>query len=237
VTPSDGSKSGSTIASIVFTNRNSTEKRTSEDTFQMSLTDMQDLNSQANYEYYLRYSGEQRTGDRREDTLGYSDTFEAPELTAYRPADTLGYSDTFESTDLPRHSTDDRQIKAAGYYDLSTIAEEPSVSAYSDQQELDQVVDLYKSQIERTISCAEEVVSSPTVPSDRVINTDKRSAIRKKCVDQMGEEVFQEIYEFLKMARKRDVPDDVISEQAVKRWGKAANRHCLLVDQLIFIER
>ena len=206
--PSDLSGSGSTIASIAFTNRQSIDKNP-DHTFNKSITDMQDLNSQANYEYYLKYSGDHG------DTLNYSDTFE--------------YSYT---------STVDREIKATGYYDLSTITEEPSQAAYSDQQELTQVVDLYKYQIEKTIRYETESIDSPPCdPTDRIIQTDKRSAIRKKCIDSMGQSCFDEVYNFLKASRKRDLPDEVIFEQALKKWGRAANTYCLLVDQLLFVER
>lgn len=216
----DMSGSGSTIASIAFTNKKSFDKNYPEGTFNMSITDMQDLNSQANYEYYLKFSGEQNANPPKElgETLNYSDTFE--------------YSNTFTKS-----ATDNRAIKAAGYYDLSTISEEPSVSAYSDQQELTEVVDLYKNQIEKTIRDEDEVCGSPCDPSDRIINTDRRKAMRSKCIDQMGQSCFDEVYSFLKQARNKDMADEVIFEAALKKWGKAANGYCLLVDQLLFIER
>ena len=228
--PSDLSGSGSTIASIAFTNRNSVDKNQAE-LFDLSVTDMQDLNSQANYEYYLKYAGDHG------DTMNYSDTFELSNNTAFRPetgyGDTMNYSDRFELS----NSAGDRAIKASGHYDLSTVDEEFSQEAYSDQLELSRVVDLYKNQIEKTFRHEEEHYNSPCDPSDRVINTDKKSAIRKKCVDQMGQACFGEVYGFLSRARNQDLPDDYIFEQAVKRWGKAANGYCLLVDQLLFVER
>ena len=202
----DLSNSGSTIASIAFNNRNSYDKYLPESTFEMSITDQQDLNSQANYESYLKHTG------NFEDTMEYEDDFE------------LSY-------------TDNRIIKAAGHYDLSIIDEEPSSAAYSDQQELTQVVDLYKDQIEKTIKNEDDFVNSPSIPTERIISTDKSSAIRKKCIDLMGKACFDEVYCFLKSARINDVPDNIIVEQAVRRWGKAANGFCLLVDQLLFIER
>ena len=215
------SQSGSTIASIAFTNRKSTEKDIN---FELSMTDMQDLNSQANYEAYLRYTGE---APEMEDTLNYSDTFESCGLTGGL-AGSLGTGGA---------RNDERAIKAAGYYDLSTVNEAGSLSECSERQELTQVVDLYKNQIERTMRQDVETVNSPCDPTDRVIVGDKKSAMRKKCMDQMGESNFEQVYEFLSTARSRDIPDDVIREQALKRWGKAANNYCLLVDQLIFIER
>ena len=111
----DLSQSGSTIASIAFTNRNSVEKELN---FDLSITDMQDLNSQANYEAYLRYSGD------------------VPEM-----GDTLNYSDTFESCGLSgglayvaNAKNDERAIKATGYYDLSTVDEAGSLSECSERQ-------------------------------------------------------------------------------------------------------
>lgn len=213
--PNDLSQSGSTIASIAFTNRNSFEKQ-GESTFELSLTDMQDLNSKANYEAYLRHTGEDSLGD----TMNYSDTFESISgLTgSYNPP------------------AEERKINSAGFYNLSTINEESSqCSDYSEKQELTQVVDLYKSQIEKTMKQESETVSSPLV-SDRVIGGDKKSAMRKKCLDQMGQSTFEEIYKFLKQARDSDIQDEIIREQALKRWGKAANNYCLLVDQLLFLE-
>lgn len=214
IRPSELSNSGSTIASIAFTNRNSIDKN-EPDLFNLSVTDMQDFNSQANYESYLKYSGE--TGN----TMNYSDTFEMSGT---------NYSDDFELTG------NDREIKSSGHYDLSTVNEEYSKEDYSDQLELTNVVDLYKNQIENANRC-EEPPDSPCVPSDRIINTDKKSAIRKKCVEQMGPSCFNEVYGFLSQARNSDWPDEYIFEQALRKWGKAANSYCLLVDQLLFVER
>jgi hypothetical protein len=206
------SQSGSTIASIAFTNRNSIEK---EIEFNLSLSDMHDRNTQANYEAYLRYSGE---AEDMEDTMNYSDTFESfGGLTGSR--------------------NDDRAIKAAGYYDLSTVEEVGSQSECSERQELTQVVDMYKNQIEEAMKPKATVINSPSDPTDRIITVDKKSAMRKKCVDQMGQNNFDQVYSFLSRARNSDVPDDVIREQALKNWGKAANNYCLLVDQLLFLER
>ena len=214
----DLSQSGSTIASIAFTNRKSAEKDIN---FELSVTDMQDLNSQANYEAYLRYSGEVPD---MEDTLNYSDTFESCGLSGGLVAGV-------------KASNDERSIKAAGFYDLSTVDEAGSLSECSERQELTQVVDLYKNQIERTMRQDVETVNSPCDPTDRIIAGDKKSAMRKKCMDQMGQSNFEQVYDFLSKARSRDTPDDVIREQALKRWGKSANNYCLLVDQLIFIEK
>lgn len=209
--PSEMSGSGSTIASIAFTNRKSFDKGP-EGTFNMSITDMQDLNSKANYEYFLKFSGENKEGTQ------YSDDFE--------------YSDTFNLS-----ATDDRAIKAAGYYDLDTIDEEPSVSAYSDDRELTQVVDLYKNQIEKSGTRQPEDLDSPCDARDRAISTDRKTALMQKCVSQMGQALFEEVYSFLVKARRSDTPDDMIFEAARQKWGKAANSHCLLVDQLIFLEQ
>lgn len=220
------SQSGSTIASIAFTNRKSAEKDIN---FELSITDMQDLNSQANYEAYLRHTGEVPD---MEDTLNYSDTFESCGLTGGLTGGLAGSLAAGASG-----KNDERAIKAAGYYDLSTVDEAGSLSECSERQELTQVVDLYKNQIERTIRQGMETATPPCDPTDRVIVADKKSAMRKKCVDQMGENNFEEVYDFLSKARIRDIPDDVIRDQALKRWGKAANNYCLLVDQLLFIER
>lgn len=177
---------------------------------------MQDLNSKANYEAYLKYTGEDSLGD----TMNYSDTFES----------ISGLTKSYGSEP-------ERAINSAGYYDLSTINEESSqLSDYSEKQELTQVVDLYKCQIEKTLRQESETVSSPLEVADRVVGGDKKSALRKKCVDVMGQSNFEQVYKFLKQARESDVNDEVIREQALKRWGKAANNYCLLVDQLLFLE-
>ena len=106
VPPSDLSGSGSTIASIAFTNRNSVDKNQAE-LFDLSVSDMQDMNSQANYDCYLKYAGDQG------DTMNYSDTFEGTNKRRIRHAeaqsDTMNNSDTFELSG----SVGERAIKAA----------------------------------------------------------------------------------------------------------------------------
>ena len=82
------------------------------------------------------------------------------------------------------------------------------------------MVEFYKNQIEKTFRHEEEHYNSPCDPSDRVINTDKKSAIRKKCVEQMGLTCFDEVYRFLSRARNQDLHDEYIFEQAFKMWEK-----------------
>ena len=156
VPPSDLSGSGSTIASIAFTNRNSVDKNQAE-LFDLSVTDMQDLNSQANYEYYLKYAGDHG------DTMNYSDTFEVSNKTRIRPAeghgDTMNYSDRFELSG----SAGDRAIKASGHYDLSTVDEEFSQETYSDQLELSRVVDFIRIRLKKPLGMRKNTITRPVI--------------------------------------------------------------------------
>ncbi|CAG9333213.1 unnamed protein product [Blepharisma stoltei] len=219
--PRDLSGSGSTIASLMFTNQKSYERAEdlSELTEEFNLTRSQDLNTEENYRNYLKYA------QPTEDTMTYSDTFEAS-----------AYTNVFGTKNNPH---DDRPIRASGQYNLNFVDDGNPEIAENNPEELTQVISMYRNQMNNGgrlefIEEASRESSSGLSPTKIVV--DKRDSMRKQCVDCMGEKLFNEIYQFLRRQRQLETPDDIILEEVKKRWGRTATNYCFLVDQLIFVE-
>lgn len=224
-TPSNLSGSGSTIASLVFTNQKSYE-RSSEDVAELTesfnFTRTQDLNTEENYRNFLKY-----TQHEPEDTLSYSDTFES-----------AMYTNNLIVTNKNRN--EDRPIRASGQYNLSFIEDESPEIAENNPEELTQVLTMYINQMSHPgrLESIEELSreSRESSPGLSPKQPNKRESMRKQCVETMGEDLFNEFYQFLIRQRQLETPDDIILEEVKKRWGRRATDYCFLVDQLIFIE-
>lgn len=222
--PSNLSGSGSTIASLMFTNNNSYERTEdlAEITDGFNLTKTQDYNTHANYENYLK-----NTEGNFEDTLSYSDTFET---SLYQEAQQ-------QSTYCPSPG-DEKPIKAAGYYDLNFVEDDYSEFAENNEEELTQVVSLYRNQMRkgRLDTVLEASRESTPSESSKVLPNDKRESMRQQCIEKMGARKFEEVYGYMRIQRQSETPDSTIIDEAKRRWGREATTYCFLVDQLIFVE-
>jgi len=95
---------------------------------------------------------------------------------------------------------------------------------------------VYKYQLDNAEESKDATDSSFADSEPRNIFQDKKQRLYKKCLDCMGEGVFEEVYQFFRSHREAGTSDEVISQQAKARWGKQATTYCLLVEQLIFLD-
>ncbi|CAG9327176.1 unnamed protein product [Blepharisma stoltei] len=216
--PSNFSGSGSTIASLVFTKENSYDRQgnygTLTDGFNLTETQYSQVNNQGYNQDYL------------EDSLSYSNTFEASQ-----------YEEAQQSPSYinPR---DEQPIKAAGYYNLN-FTDDSSEIAENNEEELTEIVSVYRNQMRggrRLDTVLEASGESASYESPRVAPANKKDSMRQQCIEKMGSKLFGEIYEYLKRQRQIGTADDVIIGEAKRRWGKDATTYSFLVDQLLFLE-
>lgn len=191
--------------------------------------------------------------DRCEDTfaLSHSHGTEISQLTAKESTASLGHR-------YSSHHYDDREIKASGQYKYEENKDDEDYiddfeDATRNSEELENVLDNYKRVLSGDItlpgekSLKKKSGGMPPIseaPSSAELDPGTMSKLRdakekKVLLDYFGEDLYHDIYNYLKEARMKEVDDRVIQSQMkyfVGSQNKEALSMCFKLDQIVFKE-
>lgn len=191
-------------------------------------------------------SGTFGVNDRYEDTYALSDSYgtEMSKLTG------TGKSQKSTGSKFSSHHYDEREIKSSGYYDFDeekkkvddTNAEYPDdfEEATRNQAELEDVLDNYRriysgditlpgeNPLKRTSSDGLSSISEVSGEDIDPATMSKMRIGKEKTIimDYFGDELYEEIYDYLKKARTKNADDKVIERQ-MKKFVGGSNKEAL----------
>ena len=166
------------------------------------------------------------------------DTMDAPAFPVYK-AGTTG---------------EDRPINATGSYNLNQIAIDYSdshVPAAKNQDDFEAVLRTVTNQLEdphRANLPMEEIKEStsesfysnadetPSQSPPQTPSGSKSQNMKRRCIQEWGEDYWNDIYSFYRVATDRGMEAPEIKRQAVQKFGPQANNQNFMIAQILYLE-
>mmetsp|Transcript_6453 Transcript_6453/g.11261 ORF Transcript_6453/g.11261 Transcript_6453/m.11261 type:complete len:532 (-) Transcript_6453:220-1815(-) len=170
---------------------------------------------------------------------GLTDTCSSSDLPDTSDSFELSNSLASEDFSLSRSGRpEDRPIRASGFYDIEAVIKK-SQSAESDSDD-EPYEDLQANTVGQTSILSKVSMQELTIPpkfsDDRSQYEVKLAHMRSTCIKALGEENFIKLYEYTRNCIASNVPEESMTKEATRHFGRNGKAMCFLVAKLVFME-